>query len=497
MDSLTPGLLGTLPLVLLFAGLTVTRVKSHFVTLAGLALTAGLALSVWEMVPAKLGASALEGGVIALVPIVWVILAAVFTYFAGVESGAMETVRETLVTLSPDRNVQAVIIAYCFGGFLEGVAGFGTAVTIPTAVLITMGFEPIRAAVIALVANSVPVAFGALGIPVIVLAQITGLDLPLLTRFVALQLLPFSILVPLVLALIGNGGARGLGPSLPEVFFLGIVFGAVQTATAFWLGPELVAVTGSLGSLAAYIAWKSAAGAWRLTGDRARLLTALSAYIVLLALVVATRVLPLDFLKHPPFTILLPLGASPVRIDWVTTPGTLLFVSAVAGSLLQGLTPARIARVFVQCLDRIKWSAWTIVNIVALAKIMGASGMVASTASMLAALSGKAYPLIAPGLGAIGTFVTGSDTASNILLGELQRETAKRIGADVHWIAASNTSGATAGKMISPQSISVAAATVGLQSEERAIVRTTLLYCAAYSAVMGLLVFAVNLLLTR
>jgi len=495
MNSLILGLVGTIPLILLFAGLTATKIKSHFVTLAGLVVTAALAAFVWNMDPGRLGLSALEGALIALVPIVWVILAAVFTYFAGVESGAMETVRATLVTLSPDRNVQAVIIAYCFGGFLEGVAGFGTAVTIPTAVLITMGFAPIQAAVIALLANSVPVAFGALGIPVIVLAQITGLDLTTLTRYVALQLLPFSLLVPLVIALISNGGPRGLGPSLPDVFLLGTLFGAAQTVTAFWLGPELVAVMGSLGSLAFYLAWKTMTGRWTAAGDRKELLLALSSYIILLALVLVTRLLPLDFPKRPPFTFLLPLGINPVKIDWLTTPGTLLFLSAVAGSLLQGLSLRQVSRVFVQSLDRIKWSAWTIINIVALAKIMGYSGMVNSTATMLAALSGKAYPLIAPGLGAIGTFVTGSDTASNILLGELQRETAKRIGADVHWICASNTSGATAGKMISPQSISVAAATVGLQSEERAIVRTTFLYCAGYSILLGLLVFAVNHLL--
>lgn len=497
MDTLAFGLISTIPLLLLFAGLTATRIKSHFVTLAGLAVTAILASFVWQMAPARIASSVMEGGLIALVPIIWVILAAVFTYFAGVESGAMETVRATLVTLSPDRNVQAVIIAYCFGGFLEGVAGFGTAVAIPTAVLITMGFAPVTAAVIALVANSVPVAFGALGIPVIVLAQITGLDLATLTRYVALQLLPFSILVPLVIALISNGGARGIGPSLPEIFVLGILFGGIQTLTAFYLGPELVAVMGALGSLALYVLYKSATGKWKAEGDQKKLLLALAAYIILLALVLITRLLPLDFLKRAPFVLTVPVGAGAVKIDWLTTPGTLLFVSAIVGSLLQGLSLSQVGRVFVQSLNRIKWSAWTIVNIVALAKIMGYSGMVASTATLLAALSGKAYPLLAPGLGAVGTFVTGSDTASNILLGELQRETAVKIGADASWIVASNTAGATAGKMISPQSISVAAATIGLQSEERAIVRRTILYCTAYSAVMGLFIYVVNLLLTR
>ncbi len=465
MDTLSFGLISMIPLVLLFTGLTATN--------------------------------GLLGGVIALIPIIWVILAAVFTYFAGVESGAMETVRATLVTLSPDRNVQAVIIAYCFGGFLEGVAGFGTAVAIPTAVLITMGFAPISAAVIALVANSVPVAFGALGIPVIVLAQITGLNLVTLTHYVALQLLPFSILVPVVIALISNGGFKGLGASLPEVFALGLLFGGIQTLTAFCLGPELVAVAGSLGSLALYIFYKSITGKWKSDLDQKKLVLALASYIILLALVVITRLLPLDFLKHAPFVLVLPVSASAVKIDWLTTPGTLLFFSAIAGSLLQGLSLKTVGRVFSQSLDRIKWSAWTIVNIVALAKVMGNSGMVASTAALLAAFSGKAYPLLAPGLGAIGTFVTGSDTASNILLGELQRETAKQIGADASWITASNTSGATAGKMVSPQSISVAAATVGLQSEERSIVRTTFLYCAAYSGVMGVFVYIVNNILTR
>jgi lactate permease len=497
MDTLTLGLISTIPLLLLFAGLTATNIKSHFVTLAGLAVAALLACLLWQMSPARLASSLAEGGLIALIPIIWVILAAVFTYFAGVESGAMETVRVLLMTLSPDRNVQAVIIAYCFGGFLESVAGFGTAVAIPTAVLIAMGFAPIQAAVIALVANSVPVAFGALGIPVIVLAQITGLDLDTLTRYVAWQLLPFSVLVPVAIALISNAGFKGIGASLPGVFALGMLFGGLQTITALFIGPELVAVAGSLGSLALYIAYKSLFGKWKAQIESRTLLMALASYLVLLALVVITRLLPLDFLKRAPFVLLLTVGTGAVKIEWLTTPGTLLFVSAVAGSLLQGLPLRTIGRVFLQSLDRIKWSAWTIINIVALAKVMGYSGMIASTATLLASFSGKAYPLIAPGLGAIGTFVTGSDTASNILLGELQRETAKKIGADVTWITAANTSGATAGKMISPQSISVAAATVGLQSEERSIVRRTFLYCAAYSAVMGLFVYVVNLLLIR
>lgn len=488
MHSFFP-LIGIVPFVLLFSLLTFTRWKTWAVTLGVMLLTAVLAVFVWKMGALSAFSATGEGVFLALLPIVWVIFAAVFTYFVGVETGAMETVKTFLTKITPDRNLQAVVIAFCFGGFLESIAGFGTAVAIPTAMLMALGFNPVRAAVISLVANSVPVAFGALGIPVIVLARITGLDLHLLTQYIVFQLLPFAVLVPAALVLISSGSLKESLKSLPGALFIGAVFTLIQTATGLLLGPELVAVLASLGSLVLFTAWRRLRSGVRIIPNGKALAVALVNYGVLLLLVVLTRLVFADLLKSAPFTIAFSIGEHHEKLEWLSTPGTLLLISALVGGLVQGAAWKDLGRVAWETLYRIRWSAFTIVNIVVLAKIMGYSGIIGSVAGGLAAVSGKFFPLIAPLLGALGTFVTGSDTSSNILLGELQKSTAIATGYSPEWIAASNTAGATAGKMISPQSISVAASTVGIGSREREILRGTVLWCLGYVLILGIYVF--------
>ena len=500
--NLTLGLLGLLPFLTLFLGLTLTRLKSFLVAAIVLVMSLLMGFFFWEAGPALLGGAVLEGLVVAVVPIIWVIFAAVFTYLLSQETGAIEAMKQFLRRLSPDRNVQAVLIAFCLGGFLEAVAGFGTAVAIPTALLISIGFPPVRSAVIALVANSVPVAFGALGIPVIVLSQITELPVATLTWFVAVQLLPFAIFVPLALVLIANGGRRGAGASLRDALVIGFAFTVAQTAIARFLGPELVAVGGALAGLGVFALMRRVRGP---EGAEARdyqpsaplgIGKATLNYAMLLVLVLATRLLPLPWLEEAPFRIGFEIQGHPQVIDWLTTPGTLLLLSTMVGAAIQGVSMRTILRNLGRTLNRIKFSALTILSIVALAKVMGYSGIIDSVAEMLAAASGSLYPLIAPILGAIGTFVTGSDTSSNILLGQLQRQTATQAGLPVEWVVASNTSGATAGKMISPQSISVAASTVGMEHEERNIMRSTILYCVGYAVALGLYVLLVSRILS-
>lgn len=486
-----------LPFAVLLAGLGLTRLPSYIVSSATLLLTLVLAAILGK--PAELLLNAvLYGAGFALLPIVWVIFAAVFTYFVSVRTGAIETIKHSLSALSDDRHIQAVIIAFCFGGFLEGVAGFGTAVAIPTAMLISIGIEPVRAAVIALVANSVPVAFGALGIPVIALADITGLNLLVLTRYVALQLLPFALLVPPAIVLISNGGIRGMLRPVIEAAGIGLAFCIAQTATAFWIGPELVAVFGALGALTVYAAVKSlskkrSAPAAKTSPPGPGLIFALSNYLVLFALVLMTRVLlpglGIEWLKHSPFLWKVQVGAHAWKIDWLSTPGTLLFISAIAGALLNSLKAREVWGALAETAWKMKASTATIVTIVPLAYVMGDTGMIAAAAAVLAAGAGSFYPFFAPAIGGLGTFVTGSDTTSNILLGRLQKETALRLDLSAEWICASNTSGATAGKMISPQSIAVAAATTGIR-EEKTILQKTVLYFAVYLFVLGLFIAA-------
>ena len=496
MGILFSGLLGLIPFLLLFLGLTVTKLKSYLVTFLVLTFSLILAYFVWNTGLNTLFGAVFEGILVALIPIIWVIFAAVFTYLISVETGAMDIIKRFLMDITPDRNVQVVIIAFCLGGFLESIAGFGTAVALPTAMLMSMGIRPLKAAVLALVANSVPVAFGALGIPVIVLSQITSLDLSVLTKYTVLQLLPFSILVPVALVLIHNEGTKGIKNAIPETLLIGILFSIGQTLTAFFIGPELVAVIGSIFSLIAYILFKYFRQNNNIKRDYGKITWASCNYIILLILVFITRLVLKDFLAKPAFNIILYIGEHKVTMDYISTPGTLLLISAAAGGFIQGISIRKIGMLMISTINKIKWSALTILNIVALAKVMGYSGIIASVAGMTALVTRGFYPFFAPVIGAAGTFVTGSDTSSNILLGELQKLTAQKIGANMEWISASNTSGAAAGKMISPQSISIAASTVGIESDENRIMRTTILFCLGYVMILGLYVFLVNKYIT-
>ena len=487
------GLIGFIPFIILFAGLTATKFKSYFTGAFTLAVTAALAFFLWQTPAHIIGYGILEGFYIALMPILWVIFSAVFTYHISVETGAMDVIKKRLGDITPDINVQAVLITFCLGGFLESVAGFGTAVAIPTAMLMSLGFNPVKAAVLALVANSVPVAFGALGIPVIVLSKITSLDLALLTKYVALQLAPFAFFVPLALLIIANDGIKGIKKSVPDILLIGFLFSAIQTVIGVFVGPELVAVAGSLFSLIVYTVYRRISTRTH-GGDYRTLFIAVINYIILLVLVLGTRLPDIAALKEWPFIIKFTIGGHPASVDFFTNPGTLLFASAIIGGLIQGLSAKKLSFLTVFTARKIIPSALTILSIVALAKVMGYSGMIISVAAALTAFAGSGYPLIAPLIGALGTFVTGSDTSSNILLGELQKNAAINTGYSPEWITAANTSGATAGKMISPQSISVAASTVGIKRESD-IIRTTIFFCAGYAILMGIYVFAVALLL--
>lgn len=483
-------LIGVIPFLVLFIGLTMTKYKSSTVSFLTLCIVIIFAHVFWKTDAEMIARSTAEGFIFALIPIIWVIFAAVFTYYLSVESKGIDSIKKFLVNVSPDKNIQAVIIAFCFGGFLESVAGFGTAVAIPTAMLISIGFKPVKSAVISLVANSVPVAFGALGIPVIALAQITQLDLHTLTVYVAYQLLPFALFIPAALLFIANGRIRGTGKSMGDALFIGAVFTVVQTLIAVFVGPELVAVGGSLVSLIAFIVYRKFRSGKKKKEKYAYLIASVVNYIILLVLVLLTRLIEIPALKSFPFAFKINVGVHPLNIEYLTTPGTLLFISAIIGGMMQGVPVKRMGAVMLIAFDKIKFSALTILAIVALAKVMGNSGMIASVALSLAALSGSFYPFIAPLIGAIGTFVTGSDTSSNILLGELQKTTAINSSLPVEWITASNTAGATAGKMISPQSISVAASTVGITNQESRIMRGTLLYCLGYVVILGAYVYA-------
>lgn len=504
-------LIAIIPILWLFVSLGVMKMAATIATAVAVMISVGLAIYVWDM-PFGLAAKALlDGTVFAFCPIIWVILAAVLTYSIAVETKAIDSIKALLASITEDRRLQALIIAWGFGGFLESVAGFGTAVVVPAALLISLGFEAFQAAVICLLANTVAVAFGVVGMPVTTLAWITDLPITEVSTAVVLQLTPFVICIPafIVMAVTRNG--RDLATLLPHTLAAGISFGVVQFFAARYIGPELPAILGSLSAFGVVVfmaksmpprqifrfpddpAIRDSTVARNAVRTRDQL-KAWSPYIALLVLVLTTSKLfpPINqFLTKISTSWLIydGPGGKPFTIAWLLTPGTLVMASAILGGRIQGASFVTIGGLTVKTIRQLGKSIITIVCIVALAKILSYSGMVDAIAVALASATGSLYPLAAPVLGMLGTFVTGSDTSSNILFGQLQKQVALSIGVSPIWIAAANTSGACIGKLISLQSIAIASIAANLTGREGELLFTTLQYALGFTLVLGGIVF--------
>lgn len=507
--------LAFLPLLWLFISLWKLKLPAYKAGFTGLILTSLLAYLLYGQSPLLMVQAATEGAMLSLFPILWVIFSALFVYNATVRSGSMDTIKKLLSGISQDRRIQALILAFSLGGFLEAVAGFGTAVAIPAGILAAMGFEPILAAAVCLIANTIPVAFGVLGVPIITLSQVTNLPLDKLSIYTALQLLPFIILLPFVLIHAVTGSLKNIKGVIGVCLSSALAFGLAQTLTAAFIGPEIAAVVGSLLSLFVTVIWIKyipVKKIWRFKDDKINVeqsheyvsfketIKALSPYLIMLIAVIATRFIPsLGFLKEYPFTLrkqfYFGVGGKPLTFDLVTSGGTLFFISAIVGGFIQKLSIKELLNAMKDTLHQIWKTSITVVSVVALAKIMGYSGMVENISKAVAFSSGRFFPLIAPAVGALGTFLTGSDTSSNVLFGNLQKQTAIQLHMNTEWLVASNASGATAGKMISPQSISIATSATGLHGKEGLLLNITLKYCIVYTILMGIVVFSMERIL--
>ncbi|MFA6508799.1 MAG: L-lactate permease, partial [Treponemataceae bacterium] len=504
--------LALLPIIWLLLSLGVLKLPAWKSAFIALLFSMAIAYGFFFMSFNLMSQAALEGVVLALFPIVWVVFSALFLYRISVNSGGMDVIRRMLTGLSPDRRIQTLILAFAFGGFLEAVAGFGTAVAIPAGIMIAMGFEPLLAATLCLMANTIPVAFGVIGVPIITLAQITNLPENPLSLFASLQLLPLVLILPLLLvAIVTRSVKASLAVAFPCVVS-GAVFGTLQCVTAWYLGPEMPAVIGSLGALLSLIAlvkffppkktWlfpnespqssRSAQGAETHSDGPTVILRAWSPFLLILFFIVATRTFPfLSFLSHEPFVVKRQFyfgpGGKALVFPLATSSGTILFVSAGLGAMLLRMDLPALGRALRETFGMAFKSIITIIAIVAMSKMMAYSGMIGAIATVFS-MAGPAFPFLSPTIGALGTFLTGSDTSSNVLFGALQKTTAENLDLRVDWIVASNAAGATAGKMISPQSIAIAASSTGLGGEEGELLRRTLPWCGAYVAALGLIV---------
>ena len=443
--------LSILPIVALAVALAVFKTRAHVAAFGAAALAVAIARAFFgeSLSLAATGAAVLDGVTFALYPICLVVLAALFVYSQTVESGAMATIRAGLSGVSPDPRVLALLIVWGFGNFMEGMAGFGTAVAIPAAMLVGLGFDPLKAVLMCLVANTTPTAYGSVGVPIAVLAKVCGGEAGALSGTVAALQLAITALGPFLVLLV-YGGRAALRGLVGLTLVADAAFLVPWFLSARFLGPELPDILGGL-SVLVVVALVAARG--RVGGD-------LRAQAVAWA--------PFGF-------VVLLLGAAvPLPPDWkrFASPGVLVLLAGFLGGAVQGLSPVRMCRVLVRTF-RAYWTAFAaICCVLVLARVMTAAGMIATLADALVSLTGAAYPFFAPVVGALGGFVTGSGTNANVLFGALQVRAAAQLGVPESLLAAANMMGAGIGKMICPQSIAIGTAAALVANRAGEVFRT-------------------------
>ena len=506
-------LLAMLPIIWLIIALSGLKMAGHVACPIALIITAVEALFLWKQKIIDVLTGGLEGFAMAIWPICLVIVAAVFTYNLVVHTKNMELIKKMLTSVSRDKRVLVLIIAWGFGGFMEGMAGFGTAVAIPAGILCGLGFDPIFAAMICLVANTTPVAFGSIGIPTVTAANVTGFSPHMTASYVVLQLAIMVILVPFLTVFITgkHEGAKGIG-DYKEILFItlmsGVSFLIPQYLTAKFIGAELPAVIGSVCSMAVTIILAKV----MLKGKSSKFdveieekedersltvkdaLVAWSPFILVLVFLLLTSTLvpaihdPLSAIKSnvPIYT---GEGAAPYTFTWVATPGVLILIAAFIGGIIQKCPIGEIFGVLGKTIVQMLKTIITIMAVLATAKIMGYSGMTQSIADFIVRVTGSFYPLVAPLIGSIGTFVTGSSTSSSVLFSKLQASTGAELNINQIWLVAANTVGSTAGKIISPQSIAVATAATATVGKESEILTKVIKYFVLFAVIYGLVCY--------
>ncbi len=482
---LTSAFLASLPVVVLLALLGVWHVRAHVAALAGLACALAVALLVYRMPAALAGAAALNGAAFGLFPIGWIVLNAIFIYELSVSTGQFEALKQHISSLADDRRIQALLIAFSFGAFIEGSCGFGAPVAITGALLIGLGFKPLEAAGLALIGNTAPVAFGSLGIPLITLNKVTGLDLHDLSSMVGRQLPPFSLLVPFWLVTV-QAGWRGMIEVWPACLVTGLSFAVTQFVVSNTHGPWLVDLASSVVSMVALVIlmkfWSPPRALAGSRPARAARGVVLRAWIPWLSLTVFVFLwsLPgvkdaLNGLSAPKFAVPL-LDHAVVRMppvvpepradeatfvfNWLTATGTALLLAGVSAGMLLGVSVWGIARLYFRTLMRVRISLLTIATMLALGFTTRFSGS-DTTMGLALAGTGWLFPFFSPLLGWLGVALTGSDTSSNVLFGNLQQVTAQQIGVSPLLTCGANSSGGVMGKMIDAQSLVVASVATG------------------------------------
>ena len=505
---------------MLLGSLAFFHVKAHVAALLGLAAALLVAIAVYQMPASMAVAAAFNGAAFGLFPIGWIVLNAIFVYDISVGTGQFEVVKHTIANLAADRRIQVLLIGFSFGAFIEGAAGFGTPVAICAAMLIGLGFKPLAAAGLSLIGNTAPVAFGALGTPVITLAAVTGLPVDKLSAMVGRQLPFFSVIVPFWLVW-AMAGFAGMAEVWPACLVAGVFFAIPQFLVSNYMGPALVDIIAAMVSIAAtYVLlrfWQPKK-TWRFEGEADHVATAETTpstaaawkawmpWLILSVLVFAwgypTIKAALNSVSMPsvevPYLHNMVLKAEPIVhkptpeaakfvFNWVSATGTALLLTGIFAGLLLGLKPKQLLEYYLHTLKRVRFSLLTIAAMLALGFTTRYSGSDASMGLAFAA-TGSLFPFFSPMLGWLGVALTGSDTSSNVLFGNLQKVSAQQLGLNPILTAASNSSGGVMGKMIDAQSIVVAGVATKQEGHEGEILRYVFWHSLALAALVGVLV---------
>jgi len=522
--------LAALPVATLLALLAFWHVRAHLAALAGLGVAVLISVAVYRMPSTLAFMSVTYGAAFGLFPIGWIVLNAIFIYQLSVESGQFSVLQQQVAGLSSDRRIQALLVAFSFGAFIEGAAGFGAPVAITGALMIGLGFHPLEAAKLALIGNTAPVAFGALGTPLLTLAKVTGLDLQQLSAMVGRQLGLMSMLVPFWLVAAQSGWRAMLGV-WPACLVTGVSFGATQFLVSNFHGPWLVGIISAFVSMASLLAllklWKPKA--WersdpvedfnppipageRPAEPRARPGTPWKAWLpwVFLSVFVFVWGLPpvknfLNMLFSPNLSVpwldnaverMPPIVSTPVAeravfaFNALSATGTALLLAGVLSGLCLGFRPARLAVLYGRTLWSVRTSLLTIAVMLGLGFTTRYSGT-DTTLGLALASTGWLFPFFSPLIGWLGVALTGSDTSSNVLFGNLQQVTAQRLNLPPVLMASSNSSGGVMGKMIDAQSIVVASVATGghpKSPDAGTVLRSVFWHSLALAVIVGLLV---------
>jgi lactate permease len=499
------------PVLALLLAIGIWRVSAWKASLIGLLAALAVALFGCRMpISLALGAAA-YGGAFGIFPIFWIVYWAIVLYRITVETGQFEVLKDSIAHLTADRGVQALLIAFAFGAFLEGAAGFGTPVAVGAAILAGLGFSPFRAAAICLLANTAPVAFGSIGIPLVTLSATTGLPLMDLSANTGRIVAPLSTIIPAYLILV-VGGVKELRRVGLAAITCGVTFGLAQILVSNLSGPYLTDILASLSSILAIVVllkfWQPTpeVDAIDISPRRypiSQLLLAWSPYILLVIFVLTWSFTSVKSVLHqvtfnvpwpglhnvveqlPPVVEHARPYAALYRVDWLAASGTSCGLAAIIAGFVLRLNVFQIAAICVRAARQLLPAFASFVFVLALAFLMNYSGATA-TLGLAFASAGKVFPFCSALLGWLGVFLTGSDTSANALFGNLQVITANRLGLDPVLLASANSAGGVMGKMISLQSIAVASAATGLKSsDEPQLFRFTLRHSIILASAVG------------